>query len=302
MNKTVFLTDLRKLLTYMTDEERDNTIRSYEELFAEAGPEQEESLLRSFGSPTRVAVTIFREYGKGNGSFVPPVPQPQEKPAAVTETAEETPAAEAAEEPAEITVEAPAEERPPETVAEKAARIAAGIEAENMCPEEEPAPSPEEEQAKEAKLEQLERAFVEVPVPPRTPPQAESPYVDEELTEYRIPGWAVTLIMVLTCWLWIPVTVVLWVVVLVAFVVPFALGLGLVAGAAYLVICGIWAMGMVANALLLFGAAAVLLAIGIVLLWLSIWAVIRLSGLLAKGMRGTYRGIFCRRGGKERTK
>ena len=48
MNRTVFLTDLRKLLTYMTEEERENTIRYYEGLFEEAGPEREEELLRSF--------------------------------------------------------------------------------------------------------------------------------------------------------------------------------------------------------------------------------------------------------------
>ena len=74
MNRIVFLTDLRKLLTFMTEEERENTIRYYEGLLDDAGPEKEEELLREFGTPTKAAVTLFREYGKNHSTLDPRTP------------------------------------------------------------------------------------------------------------------------------------------------------------------------------------------------------------------------------------
>ena len=341
MNRTVFLTDLRKLLTFMTEEERENTIRYYEGLLDDAGPEKEEALLREFGSPTKAAVTIFREYGKDHSALDPRMPDgksaedtvperftPENLGLAVPERIEEeadasdepetdaasdereTDAASdeseavaasdkpeddaASDEPEAQTASDESESVPEKTeksAADIAARIAAGIEAGDAAPKEDTAqPQPKQD----------EPVFVELPVPPRPQPPMESPYQEQELREYRLPGWAVALILVVTCWLWIPLIAVLGMVVLTCFIVPFVLGAALIAGAAYLAICGIWALGVMTDALLMFGAAAIVLAFGIVLLWLSIWAVIRLFGLLGKGIGGAYRGIFCRRSGKER--
>lgn len=58
MNREVFLRQLRTLLSDVTEEEREEAIRYYEEYFDEAGPEQEQALLFELGSPAKVAGII----------------------------------------------------------------------------------------------------------------------------------------------------------------------------------------------------------------------------------------------------
>ncbi len=65
MTRNMFMTDLRKLLVFMSDEDRERTIRLYEEMLDEAGPENEQNLLAQFGSPTKAAVRLFHEYSSG---------------------------------------------------------------------------------------------------------------------------------------------------------------------------------------------------------------------------------------------
>ena len=71
-----------------------------------------------------------------------------------------------------------------------------------------------------------------------------------------------------------------------------AVGIALLAVAAYLVICAIWALGVITDALLMFGAAAIALAFALVMLWLGIWAMVMLIRLLLRGTAASYRGIF----------
>ena len=73
----------------------------------------------------------------------------------------------------------------------------------------------------------------------------------------------------------------------------------MVAGAGYLCISAIWALGFLPDALLMFGGAAVALAVGLVLLWFAIWTGIRLAILLVKGVAGLYRSLFLGKPGKE---
>lgn len=58
MNRELFLRQLRTLLSDVTEEEREEAIRYYEEYFDEAGPEQEQALLAELGSPAKVAGII----------------------------------------------------------------------------------------------------------------------------------------------------------------------------------------------------------------------------------------------------
>jgi hypothetical protein len=111
-------------------------------------------------------------------------------------------------------------------------------------------------------------------------------------TRRAMPGWAIALILVLTCWLWIPILAVLFAVAIAVFAVLAALGVGLIAAGAALVICGIWALSVLPDALLMFGGAAICAAVGLVLLWLAIWLLIRAVGLICRGARGVYRGVF----------
>ena len=58
MTKQEFLEQLQGLLADVTEEERAEAIRFYEEYFDEAGPEQEEHILSELGSPQKVAAII----------------------------------------------------------------------------------------------------------------------------------------------------------------------------------------------------------------------------------------------------
>ena len=58
MMKQEFLQRLNRLLADVTQEEREEALRYYEEYFDEAGPEQEQAVLAELGSPEKVAATI----------------------------------------------------------------------------------------------------------------------------------------------------------------------------------------------------------------------------------------------------
>ena len=353
MNRNMFLTDLGKLLSFMTEEERARTLREYERRLSEAGPEGEQLLLAEYGSATKVAVEIFRAYKLGEPVFDVGGAEaaPEDEFEAETETLCDAEAEVEAEVPVEVEaetetgaeaeaetetkveveveaeVEAEAEpeveveteaEAEVETETEVEAEVAE--EAETEAPveaetEAEAEPEVEVEAGEEAEVEAEapaepapeskpahEPVFVELAPPPEFLIPKAAPEPDTELTEYRIPGWAVTLVMLFTCWLWIPLIVVQYALAIVLFALFLALGLACVAGCGGLVISAIWAFDKVPDALLMIGAAAILLAIGLVLLWFAIWLLIVLLRLITAGIRGTYRGIFRRKTGKERAR
>ena len=240
---------------------------------------------------------------------------------AEAETEAEAEAENEAEAEPEVEVEAEAEvetevEAEPETEVEaeiaEEAETEAPVEAEAEAeaePEEEAEAGEEPEVEAEAPAEPAaeskpahEPVFVELAPPPEFLIPKAAPEPDTELTEYRIPGWAVTLVMLFTCWLWIPLILVQYALAIVLFALFLALGLACVAGCGGLVISAIWAFDKVPDALLMIGAAAILLAIGLVLLWFAIWLLIVLLRLITAGIRGTYRGIFRRKTGKERAR
>lgn len=322
MNKNVFLVDLSKCLGFMTDTEREEALEYYKELFDEAGPENEQKVLAQLGSPTKVAVELHRTYDRSHadttgaerllrGNFAAGDTSEnaeEEAPAEETSVAETLPDIEevlkeisAMDEPAAeetVTEETLAEEsveteepavQPEDEPAEETAPVA------EECAEETPA---EESVAVETPAaDKSEPVFVDVPVPARVPAMAEEksgPEV-EPLEKIRgTPGWAIALIMVFTCWLWLPVFVSLLAVAISIGVSLIAVGITLLAVAAYLVICAIWALGVITDALLMVGAAAIALAFALVILWLGIWAMVMLIRLLLRGTAATYRGVFGR--------
>lgn len=325
MNKNIFLVDLSKCLGFMTETERKEALEYYKELFDEAGPENEQKVLMQLGSPTKVAVELHRSYERSHadttgaerllrGDFaadasaenaeeeaLPDIEEVLKEVAAMDEpeaketVAEEPPAEEPAE--AETSVAEPEDESAEETApaAEESAEETA---AEEPAAEE---PAVEESAAEESAAEETsssdkpEPVFVDVPVPVRAPAKVEekSEPETEPLEKRRgMPGWAIALIMVFTCWLWIPIFVSLLAVAISIGVSLIAVGIALLAVAAYLVICAIWALGVITDALLMFGAAAIALAFALVMLWLGIWAMVMLIRLLLRGTAASYRGIF----------
>ena len=65
MNKQEYLSQLAYLLQDMPEQEKSDVLQYYEDYFAEAGEEQEESVIRTLGSPERLAAMIRDGIGSG---------------------------------------------------------------------------------------------------------------------------------------------------------------------------------------------------------------------------------------------
>ena len=72
MNKKLFLDELHRLLSDLPPEERNQAIKYYEDYFEDAGPENEQAILKELGSPQELADQIKAttqddiEYGQGS--------------------------------------------------------------------------------------------------------------------------------------------------------------------------------------------------------------------------------------------
>ena len=72
MNKKLFLDELHRLLSDLPPEERNQAIKYYEDYFEDAGPENEQAILKELGSPQELANQIKAttqddiEYGQGS--------------------------------------------------------------------------------------------------------------------------------------------------------------------------------------------------------------------------------------------
>ena len=62
INRKAFMTELRNLLAFMDEEDRERVLRRYERIFDAAGADGEEKLIRSLGSPVRQVLDVEREY------------------------------------------------------------------------------------------------------------------------------------------------------------------------------------------------------------------------------------------------
>lgn len=66
MNRREFLAELDRLLSCLPEDERREAVQYYADYFADAGEENEASVIRELGSPEKVAETIKADYfGKG---------------------------------------------------------------------------------------------------------------------------------------------------------------------------------------------------------------------------------------------
>ena len=62
INRKGFMAELRNLLAFMDEEDRQRVLRRYERMFDDAGEDGEEKLIRSLGSPVRQVLDVEREY------------------------------------------------------------------------------------------------------------------------------------------------------------------------------------------------------------------------------------------------
>lgn len=179
INRQQFMSELSKLLTFMFKEDRSEIIQQYNEMLDNA--EDEQAMLESFGSPTRLAVAISRSYqrderklsvhadskdgGSGEAVKVKPVIPTQGKKSSAPIVKPNEPAADAYVDIIE------------EIRREKAAEE--GIEYKPIFFKEEPKPEPVAEPEAEEAAEETEQPADEVD----EAPAAEAVAADEENAE-----------------------------------------------------------------------------------------------------------------------
>ena len=298
MNKQRYLAELRRLLVFMNDEDREEAVRRCGEAFDAVGPEGEAALIGDMGSPTKMAIGLSRGYEPGRIPDViprtaivrPTAPESTETPPAAegelmppepeitwtelptfdsSETVEPEDAAEAAP-PSEESVR---EAIPPEVPAAEESPVTA----------EEPAPAPEP--PAEEKPEWQE----ETPAEDAGEPAGETQEPDEPSEEPRphtiiertMPlGLGIPLFILVFGALGIP----LGILCLALSLVLLAPGCAILFGAYLIGVGGLWCTAYMADAVLLFGAAFIVLAVGLLVLWLGIWLAVKLWTVYVRGV------------------
>ncbi|MGN1002118.1 MAG: hypothetical protein ACI4PC_05055 [Oscillospiraceae bacterium] len=240
MNKYKFVAELERLLSFMSSWDRQAVIDKYTAMFDEA--EDVDILIAKLGSPTKLAISLAREY-------VPTEPPAVQEPAPDLEPAQPE--------------EAPVPEGPeaPETGAAETAPAPAEEEAVISFEEPEPAPAPVPAEAP---------AIPEAPVPAvPEEPEEETPAVPGR----RARPAALVFYTLGALVIGLPIAV-----LLIALGVPFlAAGAGVVALAVWGAVTVIGFLTMISDILLVIGAAVIAAAIGLLLAWLGLWISLELG-------------------------
>ncbi len=308
INKQRFLTELSKFLTFLSDDERQQVLMKFGEIF-DAAPNQDE-LLGALVSPLKVTVELSRAYSRGglqqaldrsvelsgvDLSAAPPPPSPAAESvgadiyAAIGSAVEE--AFESAAEPAaEPAAPAPAESVP----VEPAEPVPAEPIPAEPVPAEPVAPSPAEsvpvEPAAPVPAESVPvETAAPVPAEPAVPEFEDTEpeeFFDEAADEavpqgeYRAKPAALMFFILL----FVPLG-------LVGIAVLLCVGAALIAVAAAAIGSGVFAvslafsgMAVFADIIMTIGVALVCFAAGVPFLWLALWFLIRCVGGLVRGI------------------
>lgn len=257
MNKQRFIAELKRLLVFMTDSDRELTIEKYSLLFDEAGEEKEQAVIERLGSPTKLAIQLSRGYVPGQISTEHrqrQVLREAEKAARTVKSSlhgidDYIPGTQFDDDdPVNIIMRSLDDE------------YTAGLE-----PEEEP----------------IRRAVSEVPRWAEEPDaEPEAPVIYRRLDRPMPVGLGAVLLTLILLVLGIPLAAAAVCLVIVC-VLP---------GAAALVcaflsaVAALWCIAQLANALLLFGLAFVILALGLVLFWLGVRADVHIVKLYIRGV------------------
>lgn len=245
MNKQRYLAELQRLLVFMTDEDRAETIRRYTELFDEAGPEGESDLIASIGSPTKAAIGLSRGYEPGKlAAALPGMPEQKKERAALTQTQDD-----------------PWGDLPTFDLPDYI---------EEMMPEEPDGASEGE----------TERPF-SMPELPRYAGRDAAPEHETTVVRGISLGLGIPLFVLVIAGLGVPIAV-LCLAVMLALLVP---GGAVVFGSYLFAVGGLWCISFLADAILLFGAAFIVLAFGIVLLFGGAVLAARLAALYIRAVK-----------------
>ncbi len=255
MNKQRYLAELQRLLVFMTEEDREIIVRRYSDLFDAAGSENELTLIEQLGSPTKAAIGLSRGYEPGKLPAALPG-----QPASMHVTAGQPP-----KEAALTTEDDPFGEMPQFD-------LSGFVEI-------------EEEKPETPTLELAPQPAQELPIRPVRPepvrPAAEPEPWHKPTYEQSIPlGLGIPLFVLVIVALGLPVAA-----VCIAAMLILLIPGGICLFAAYLVaVGGLWCMSYMADAIVLFGAAFIVLALGIVVLWGGIWLDVKIGGAYTAGV------------------
>ena len=246
MNKQRYLAELQRLLVFMSDADRAETVRRYAEHFDAVGPEGESELIALIGSPTKAAIGLSRGYEPGKLPELPQVTPTKKRPApALTQTQDD-----------------PWGDLPTFDLPDYI---------EELMPEEED----------DAPRDGGEKPFSMPDLPGHAAQRVRD---GRETAEGRrgIPlGLGIPLFVLALAALGLPLAV-LCIGVMAALISPGAA----VLFCSYLIaVGGLWCVGFMADAILLFGAALIVLAFGLILLFGGIWLGVKLAALYIRGVR-----------------
>ena len=331
MNKQRYLGELARLLVFMTAEDQETVVRRYGELFDQVGPDVEDMLIEYLGSPTKNAIRLSRGYEPG---VIPELPSMKDVPGqamgVATAAPQSMPAAGIGNGTAAFSLNEGenADESVPwaDLPTFELPDVAAGIE---LSPEEEPAVTEEETAlddgaaSESAEPEASGGAATEDTGEPEAPASVaeetagaakhtaspeESHPLAREAREQELPAEQTPLPpkppRFMPLWVGVP----LFVVVMLALGLPLAavvIGLFvalLVPGCALLVaawlvfVGGLWCISYIADAVMMFGVAFIVLALGLAALWLGLWLGVVIAKLYVRGVGGMGRLCFGRKG------
>ena len=318
--KQRFLAELDKLLTFMYEEDRQTALAMYSKMFDDA--EDEEELTRFLGSATRQAVMVARTYNARARKLQVESQSREQDGAEAEATPDFVlaidelyrqffpPAVEADQvledqvslfdehaQPAQTPPAAP----PPEEGAQSAEEAAAEAEKND---EAEKAESGSTEQAVEKVFEDADPAagiktdevdrflegyrpegetLVTEPAPGRPENEAAREIVTEAVSDETPPVRKPRVfVLILYIVLAVPVTLACVVLLLIPTLLFLVLAVACVAAGAALLVAAFSGFTMLADFLLLFGGAVVLLALGLLFLWIFVWFIAgAIAGLIA---------------------
>ena len=297
MNKYVFLFELRRELSYMTPDDKESAARYYEEYFADAGPENEQSVIEELGPPARLAAELRREYEEGRPeptgrelSIEGPDEDADTAPPRFADSGVRSPLGNDpfAERPDEAEPEAERGETPPEQPreGEYGPRRPYGARPPHAPPYgsyrygrspygSRPAGAPHGAGAKSA-----------------PPPRPESGGGGNP--KKKLSAWMIVLIVFGAITLGPPAFVLLislFVVVLSLCVALLAVGVGVLATGIGLIVSGVWALNYIPDALLMFGLGLVTISFGLPLFWVFIRSSARMMRATVSGTKKIWRKI-----------
>lgn len=275
MNKQRYLAELQRLLIYMTAADREETIRRYGILFDRAGPGGEEELIRRIGSPTNTSIRLSRNYTPGavrdefdlkeTPEEVRKEPQGEEKAdPQPPEQPEEAPEGAAAPTPVEAVVFPDLHQDPPL----------------DQVPAEEAPPEPTVPPAPAAPRFVAMPLDAEAYVPPPEPVM---------VTRRSMPLWVGIPLFILLLILTLPLAAAV-LALLPAMILP---GASILVSSWLTAVGGLWCISYIADALMLFGGAFIILGIALLVLYGGLWldvAMVKLYIRLLVGMKHLFLG------------